>query len=140
MASYNKFHIFTENVAKGVHVFGTHQLAVALTSAANPPLASNTVLANLTQISYTNLSSRLLTTVSAVQTGGVFRLVLADLVLTAAGGAVAPFRYVTVYNDTPTSPADPLIAWFDYGDNVILQIGETFTIDFDALQGFLLIG
>jgi hypothetical protein len=45
------------------------------------------------------------------------------------------FRYVVLYNDTPTSPADPLIAWWDYGSNVTLNSGETFTVAFDATNG-----
>lgn len=39
MATYNKFNAFVENVAEGVHVFGTHQLKVALTNTA--PVATN---------------------------------------------------------------------------------------------------
>ena len=141
MASYNKFQVFPENLAKGVHNLqsGQHQLMVALLAAANAPLPGNTVLANLTQIAYTNLSTRALVITGSAQTGGLYKLTLADLLLTASGGPVATFRYVVVYNDTPTSPVDPLIAWYDYGDNVTLLEGETFTIDFDATNGFLTI-
>ena len=61
---------------------------------------------------------------------------LTDIVLTATG-AVGPFRYVVIYNDTPTSPADPLIGWYDYGSSISLASGETFTVDFDATNGVL---
>ena len=104
---------------------------VALTAAANAPLATNSVLADLTQISYTNLSARVITVTSSSQSSGTYSLVLADLVLTASG-AVATFRYVDIYNDDPTSPADPLIAWYDYGSDVTLANTETFTIDFGS--------
>ena len=134
MATFNKFNQFTEDLAKGVHNLSTGALTVALCAAANAPVATNTVLANLTQISYTNLSSRLVTTTSCVQTSGVLKLILADLVLTASG-SVGPFRYVVLYNDTPTSPADPLIGWYDYGSDLTLLSGETFTIDFDNVNG-----
>lgn len=134
MATFNKFDAFVENVAEGVHNLGTHQLVIALTNSA--PLASNTVLANLTEISYTNLSTRNITTSTSAQTSGLYKLVLTDLVLTATG-AVGPFRYVTIYNDTPTSPADPLIGWYDYGSSISLATGETLTIDFDAANGLL---
>jgi hypothetical protein len=134
MATFNKFDAFVENLAEKVHNLGSDQLVVALTNSA--PIASNTVLANLTEISYTNLSSRNITTSTSAQTSGTYKLVLTDLVLTASG-AVGPFRYVVLYNDTPTSPADPLIGWYDYGSSISLANGETFTIDFDGSNGVL---
>lgn len=134
MATFNKFNAFVENVAEGVHNLQTGQLVVALTNSA--PTASNTVLADITQITYTNLSSRNITTSSSSQTSGLYKLILTDLVLTATG-AVGPFRYIVVYNDTPTSPADPLIGWYDYGSSISLASGETLTIDFDAANGLL---
>lgn len=134
MATFNKFDAFVENVAEGVHNLGTGQLVVALTNSA--PIASNTVLANLTEITYTNLSSRNITTSTSSQTSGTYKLVLTDLVLTASG-AVGPFRYVVIYNDTPTSPADPLIGYYDYGSSISLATGETLTIDFDGTNGLL---
>lgn len=134
MATFNKFNAFVENVAEGVHNLQTGQLVVALTNTA--PTASNSVLADITQITYTNLSSRNITTSSSSQTAGLYKLILNDLVLTASG-AVGPFRYVVVYNDTPTSPADPLIGWYDYGSSISLASGETLTIDFDAANGLI---
>lgn len=134
MAAFNKFHAFVENVAEGVHNLGAHQLVVALTNTL--PVNTNTVLADIVQIAYTNLSARNITTTSSAQTAGLYKLVLTDLVLTATG-AVGPFRYVVIYNDTPTSPADPLIGWYDYGSSIALASGETLTIDFDAVNGLL---
>jgi hypothetical protein len=137
MAIFNKFHSFTEHLAEGVHNLQTGALTIALCASANPPVASNSVLADLTQISYTNLSSRVLTVTGSTHTSGVYKLTLADLILTASGGPVAAFRYVVLYNDTPTSPADPLIAWWDYGSALTLLDGETLTLDFDASAGVL---
>ena len=132
MAVFNKFNEFVADLANGVHDFATDQLIVALTTGV--PLATNAVLADLTPIAYTNLSSRNLITTSSTQTSGTYSLVLEDLVLTGEG-AVANFRYVTVYNDTPTTPADPLIGWYDYGaGGVTLASGETLTIDFTEAQ------
>lgn len=42
---------------------------------------------------------------------------------------MATFRYVVTYDNTPTSPADPLVCWHDYGGNVTLADTETFTWD-----------
>ena len=131
MATFNKIQQFVEDLAHGVHDLATDQLVVALTTNANAPVATNTVLANLTEIAYTNLSSRNITTSTSSQTTGTYSLVLTDLVLTASG-AVATFRHVAIYNDTPTSPADPLICWYDHGSDVTLANGETYTIDFAA--------
>lgn len=140
MATFNKFNQFPEDVAHGVHNLGSNQLVIALTNAANAPSAANdAVLADITPITYTNLSSRNVTTASSDQTSGTYKLTLTDLVLTASG-AVGPFRYVILYNDTPSSPADPLIGWWDYGSEISLATGETFTVDFDGTNGVLTIG
>lgn len=139
MATFNKLNGFVEHLAEGVHNLGTGQLALALSNTApgaesSPPTAStaNCILANVTQISYTNLSSRNLTTSSSAQTAGTYALSVNDLVLTSTGGTTGPFRYVYIYNDTPTSPADPLIGYWDYGSSITLADGETFTFDVGA--------
>ena len=130
MATYTKFQAFVDNLAEGAFTFSTDQLQVALSNAANPPsAASDAVLADFTQIAYTNLSSQVITTISSTQTGGTYSLVLTDLILTASG-AVAPFQYVTIFDQTAAN--DELIAFFDYGSEVTLASGETFTIDFGS--------
>lgn len=129
-SSYSKFNEFVEDLAHGDHDFETDQFTVALCAAANAPVATNTVLANLTQISYTNLSSRNLTTSTSSQTSGTYTQLFADLTLSASGGAVAAFRYVVIYNDTQTVPADPLVGWYDYGSDLTLADGESLLIDF----------
>ena len=135
MASFVKFQPFVENLAEKVHNLGSDQLVVALTNVA--PNATDATLSQLTQITYTNLSSRNVTTTSSAQTTGTYKLVLTDLVLTASGGSVGPFRYVGLYNDTPTSPADPLIGYYDYGSSISLLTTETLTINFDGSNGVL---
>jgi hypothetical protein len=127
MAAFNKFDSFVEALAEKTHNLGADTLTIALTNTA--PVAGNTVLANITEISYTNLSSRVLTGVTSSQTSGTYTLDAADLVLTASG-TVPTFRYVVLYNDTATS--DELIGYYDYGSAVDLLNGETFTITFDA--------
>lgn len=132
MATYNKFQQFVEDLANGVYTLATDQLVVALTTNASAPVATNSVLANLTQISYTNLSSRNISLSAEGQTAGTYSYSPLDLTLTASG-AVATFRWVVIYNDTPTSPADPLICYLDYGADVTLaNSGETFSLDFGA--------
>jgi hypothetical protein len=142
MATFGKINDFVEHTAEKVHNLASDQFVLALSNTApgsetsNPQSDGNGILANVTQIAYTNLSSRNITTTSSAQTGGTYKLVLTDLTLTASGD-VATFRYVYVYNDTPTSPADPLICVYDYGSAVTMHIGETFLVDFDATNGLL---
>ena len=128
MATYQKFNSFTDDLAEGVHTLATDQLIVALSSAA--PTGTDAVLADLTQISYANLSSRNITTTSSTQTAGQYSLVLAPLTLTASGGSVASFRYVTVYNDTAAS--DNLMFFGDVGSMVTLVDGQSFQITFGS--------
>jgi hypothetical protein len=135
MAAYNKFNSFVEAMAEKVHNLGADTLTVALTAAANPPLAADTQLTDLTEISYTYCSSRVITVSASAQTGGVYKLTCTDLVLTASGGSVGPFRYVAIYNDTATN--DELICWFDYGSEITLADSETITLDFDDANGLL---
>lgn len=135
MASFNKFQPFVEALAEKLHNLGSDQIVVALTNTA--PNATDSVLTDITQITYTNLSSRNVTTTSSAQTTGTYKLVLADLVLTASGGSVGPFRYVVLYNDT--AAADNLIGYYDYGSALTLLDGETLTIDFDPSAGVLTI-
>ena len=139
MAAYVKINDFVEHLAEGVHNLSTGALTVALSNTApgsetSPPAAdTNGVLANVTQIAYTNLSTRVITLSTSSQTGGTYDLVLNDLTLTASGGPVAAFQYVYVYNDTPTTPyVDPLICYFDYGSALVLADGESLTIDFES--------
>lgn len=125
MAAYNKFNSWVDYMNEGVNT-SSDQFVVFLTNTA--PSASNSVLTDITQISYTNLSSRNITTASSSQSGGTFALVFNDLTLTASGGSVGPFRYVGVYDDTVAG--DPLVAWYDYGTSITLADGEFITIDF----------
>ena len=101
-----------------------------------PNATTAATLADITQVAYTNLSSRNVTTTSSAETGGTYKLTLTDLTLTATG-AVGPFQYVVLYNDTPTTPADPLIGYYDYGSAVTMANGETFDINFDDANGVL---
>jgi len=143
MATFTKINDFVEHLAEGAHDLDTHQLTVALSNTApasetnNPTADSNGLLANVTEIAYTYCSTQNITLSASAQTGGTYKLTLTDLVLTASGGAVGPFRYVYIYNDGITVLVNPLIAVFDYGSSITLNDGETLTIDFDGSDGVL---
>lgn len=135
MATFNKVNSFVEALAEKKHDLGSDQLAVALTNTAHT--STWTQLSDLTQVSYTNLSSRNITTTSSAQTSGTYKLVLTDLTLTSTGGTTGPFQYIYIYNDTATN--DELIGYYDYGSALTLQDGESITIDFDGTGGVLTI-
>lgn len=138
MATFTKFQPFVEKLAEKAHNLGSDQLKVALTNTA--PAAANGVYTDLTSpLATTNLSGATpfnVTTSSSAQTSGTYKLVCADLVLTATG-AVGPFRYIVLYNDTATN--DELIGYYDYGSSISLASGDTFTINFDDTNGVLTI-
>jgi hypothetical protein len=121
-----------ENIAEKKVDLGGAELTVALTNTAHT--AGWDELADLTEVAYTNLSSRVITVSSSSQTTGDYKLVCADLTLTASG-AVGPFRYVYIYDDGSTG--DKLIGYYDYGSAITMANGDTFKIDFDATNGVL---
>lgn len=136
MASANKFNAFVEHLAEKVHNLGSDTLKVCLTNTA--PSAGNSVFADLTEISAGNgytAGGTQSTQSSSAQSSGTYKLVLADVTFTASGGSIGPFRYATLYNDTPTSPADPLILYWDYGTALTLTAGNSFSVDFDGSAG-----
>ena len=138
MAAYNKFHPFTEAVAEKVHNLGSDVLKIALTNTA--PIAANAILTDITQIGAGNgyvAGGSTAAVVTSAQTSGVYKLVLSDVVFTASGGPIGPFRYAVLYNSTAAS--GNLIGWWDYGSAITLQAAETFTVDFDATNGVLTI-
>ena len=134
MASFNKFQDFVEQLGKGVHQLHAagHTLKVFLTNEA--PLAADTVKADMVEITaqngYPAGGSDIQNDCS--ETGGTLTVTAQDVVFTASGGSFGPFRYAVIYNDTPTSPADPLVGWYDYGSSITVLDGETFTVDFGA--------
>ena len=128
MATYTKFQCFVEDLAHRVHNFDSDTIKVALSSTANAPSASaDAVLADIATIAAPAVDSVTLTKSSSGQTSGTYKYVPNDLTMTASG-AVGPFQYVIIYNDTAAN--DPLICYFDYGAEVTLASGDTFKLDF----------
>lgn len=137
MATFNKFNHFMVDVVGGVHVNAlnadTDVLKVYLSNAA-PNAASHTIKANVAEISATGSYPAGGTDAqnAATNTTGVITVAGTDITFTASGGSIGPFQYAVLYNDTPGSPVDPLIGWWDYGTPVTLQDGESFKVDFGA--------
>lgn len=136
MATATKFQQFTKDLIDGVHDFDGHTFKVVLCNTA--PVNTNQVLANLTQISngngYTTGGS--VSSITTSTSSGTAKVVAADVTFTASG-SMGPLRYAALYNDTPTSPADPLILFWDYASSITLAATETFTVDFDGSTGIM---
>jgi hypothetical protein len=136
MAIFNKFNSFVENLAEKAFNLQSDTLKVMLTNTV--PSTINTVKANLTEIAAGNgyTAGGATATVSAsAQTSGTYKLVLADITFAASGGAIGPFRYFVLYDDSATN--DELIGWWDYGASVSLADGESITVDFSDVNGVL---
>lgn len=132
MATATKFQAFVENLAEKVHNLGADALKILLCLTA--PVNTNSVKADLTEISAGNgytAGGTAITVTTSAQSGGTYTLAGNQVVFTASGGAIANFRYPVLYNDTPTSPADPLVAFWDYGSTLTINDGETFTVKFN---------
>jgi hypothetical protein len=138
-SSFYKFNSFVEHLAEKVHDLGADSLKYYLTNA-TPDAAADSIKADLAEISTGNgyTGPQTLTISSSAQSSGTYKLTLADpSTITASGGSIAQFRYAVFYNDTPTSPADPLIGYWDYGSGITLGDGETFNLDLDQTNGVL---
>lgn len=141
MAAATKFQAFVEHLAEKVHNLGADTFKYQLLNTA-PDAAADLVEADLpADLSggngYTSGGNSGGTATGSSQSSGTYKLTIADLVFTAAGGTIGPFRYVVLFNDTPSSPADPLLFYYDYGSSIILADGETFTVDNDGTNGVM---
>jgi hypothetical protein len=140
VAIYNKFDAFVEALAEGKHNLGADTLKVYLSNA-TPSASADAIKADLAEISAGNgytAGGNVAAVSSSSQTGGLYKLVLADpATWTATTGSIGPFRYIVLYNDT--SANDDLIAWWDFGSTLTVGAGDTFTVDFDPTTGVLTI-
>lgn len=134
MPSFNKFQNFVEDLGKGVHQLHAagHTLRVYLSNTA-PNAATHTVKADLAEITNANgYAAPVDTQNDYTETSGTGTCTGVDITISASGGSIGPFRYAVLYNDTPTSPADPLIGWWDYGSALTLNDGESILVDFGS--------
>jgi hypothetical protein len=133
MASYVKYNQFVEDLAKSVHNLSTHTFKIALSNGV--PSASHATLSAITELTTANgyTAGGLTTTISGFpQVAGTLTIVGTDPAVWTASGAGITFRYAALYNDTPTSPADPLIAYWDNGSSTTVTAGNTLQVDLGA--------
>lgn len=128
MAAYVKFYDFTEQLVRGTHDWDLNTFKIALTNTA--PDQSWITIGTVTQITQANgyTTGGYPTSIQTIsEASGTTTVQGTQVVYTASGGAVGPFRYVILYNST----SNGLIAYWDYGSAITLQDGETFTVKFN---------
>jgi hypothetical protein len=135
MATYQKFFDFVDQLGQGKHVLGTAVFKCMLVNTPAPS-ATNSVKADLTEVASGNgyTAGGEDAQLTWAETGGTGTATGTKIVWTCDTAAMAAFRYVVLYNDTQTSPADPLVSWWDYGSSLTLQVGETFSVKFDGSE------
>lgn len=137
MASFVKHNNFVQNLGRKVFNLHTDTLKIVLS---NTAINASTVnqLSDITQISggngYTTGGITVASTAYS-HTSGTGKLTGTDLVITASGGSIGPFRYAALVDDTATNKET--IGHWDYGSSITLAAGETFTVDFDGTNGIL---
>jgi hypothetical protein len=131
MATYNKYDSFAELLAEAVNS-GSDTWRVILSN--TTPSAANTNQASANELTtsggYT-VNGNTCAVTTSTQTGGVYKLVLADPAMWTASGGGFTFRYVILWNQTN----DALAGWWDYGSSVVMSVGNTFTADLSAANG-----
>ncbi|MBV2138572.1 MAG: hypothetical protein KUF79_17330 [Candidatus Thiodiazotropha sp. (ex Ctena orbiculata)] len=131
MSVFNKFQNFIGRLGLAEHQLNTHTFRAALTNVA--PVAAQTDFDPVTNHAAPAAANGYTAGGYDIQNGyseagGIGTMSAVDVVVTAAGGQIGPFRYVVVYNDDHAS--DGLCSYFDYGSSITLNDGESFTIDF----------
>jgi hypothetical protein len=130
MATYNKFQNFVEELGKGLHHLHAagDVLKVYLTNNA-PSASADSVKTDLAGLTEENGYAAADIQNDLSEADGTLTVTAVDVEWTAEG-AVGPFQYAVIYNDTHGS--DALVCWWDYGSPVTLAAGEKFKVDFGA--------
>jgi hypothetical protein len=139
-APFVKFHTFVEQLAEGAYDLGADSLKIALSNTAPSHETDSVFLPGSLHPAPTEAHGYAPTQAAqhaSAHAAGIYTLVLDDVVFTASGGTIGPFRYVILYDDDATS--DELIAYWDYLSSITLADGETFTVDFSHDDGVLTI-
>jgi hypothetical protein len=143
-ATFTKINDWVKNMANGTVDMDADTFRIALSNtapaseASNPTADNNGILANVTQISYTNYTDdltvdRQLQGITSTSTSGVYMFdSTVNFTITASGGSLAGFRYIYVYDDTSTAPVDPLVGVWDYGSTLTLASGDSAPITFNV--------
>lgn len=138
MTVYNKFNCFAGDVGNKLHNLSSDVFKVMLSDVA--PVATNTVKSNITEIAASNgypAGGVAATFGSWSQVAGVWKWIIGSPQFTASGGSMPQFRYAVLWNST--AALSNLAGWIDYGAEVNITNGNSFTVQFDAVNGLFTI-
>ena len=132
MAAGTKLQDFVEQLLSGKHDFTAagHVFKAVLLRSTDPPVATDTGLSSWTAqptgTGYTAGGEDAQNTLA--EAAGTATVTGTKITWTAGAADWTSFRYVALYNDTQSSPADPGVGFWDYGSDLTLGNGETFTV------------
>lgn len=143
MAAFVEVDTLSENLIEKIIDINSDFFRWVLTNTA-PTAGATLLLSNITQIAtgggYTQMSDG----AGGLPTAGTGALTFsrtgqtttisagANTVLTATG-AVGPFRYLCLVDDTPATPLNPVIGYLDHGSAVTMANTDTYTIPSGAI-------
>lgn len=135
MAAYVKIPGSREVLIESINA-GSDQWAIALSNTQPTATAFTAGTSDLaTAGGYTQGGANVATTTSA-ESGGVYRLIIADpATWTATGANIGPFRYVILVNKT----LNLMVGYWDYGSSITLVSAnsDTFAADLDNTNGVI---
>jgi hypothetical protein len=134
--TFNKFDTFTADAMNKVHNLAADALKVMLTDVG--PAKTNSVKSHITEIAATGgypAGGRPCQIASSSQIDGVYKLVAATNTVFTSTGPFPQFRYAVLYNSS--TPNGSLIGFWDFGSEINLGVGNTFTVTYDAFTGIL---
>jgi hypothetical protein len=130
MATFTRPDVFSLNLANKVYDLDSDTFRWAFSNTA-PVLGSN-----ITQIATGNGYTQMtygaggnLATMSALSSSGqTTTMAKSSTDVLTATGAVGPFQYLFLVDDTPTSPLNPVTGWLNHGSAVTMANTDTYTI------------
>lgn len=138
MGTFIFYDEFKGNIGKKLIDLSADTFKIALSNTA-PVLATDDELADITQLStgggYTGGAGGGVTPANrswaeTAGASGIWRFTHDDVVITASGGSIGPFRYYAWYSDTSTG--DKLVGYMDRGSSLTLADGQSVTLDVGA--------
>ena len=134
MATYNKYQKAIEVMLEAGNC-GSDVFKLVLSNTAPTAATDTTVVGEIAAGNGYTTGGATVTTVSATQTGGTYKLICSvpSPTWTAVTSNMATFRYAILYNTTQSQ----CMCWWDYGTAIVLNgvNGDTFTVTLDAVNG-----